>query len=1822
MSYGHTKRILHMKTFVRFLLAASLALTSTVPVGAQQYVFRYKQPVATTDGDPGVDDPGYGVGNDITAYFNGAIGYQFSKAIPVATKDVVQWKRSKGAYQPGLSLDAGAGVISGLASGDAQPRNAVLIGYDVLGKAIARAVINFQFHDPAGVPQNVVFYGHTGKYLYREIPATVNVSRWEPLTPLPGDFHTEGRYLAGTPDRKYDDSVAFVGFDYLGKEVAFVTGNLLIEDGPNVASIADVYQHPKNRFGVAASVPHSIGQVSYRLKAFGGYPASLGFSTAGILAGYIPTFNTSLRFQIEAVDADGTVGVSNVFTLGTYAPDVDISGVPDLYATAKIPYAVQLSGKDLSGQMNWQIVAGSLPAGLSLDPETGLISGTPLTEQHLQGIVVSVSTSDGGYGQTNPFGFNVKPEELVVSFTEKNVRVNEVFTTAGPQFDKGVIAPYSFSVAAGSSITPSLSIDYATARVSGKVANAGRHDVPFELVNGDGAHKTVSQPIGVYNPLGLSFASPVKVYRRVFADVRPEVAAQSVIGQAEFALASGSLPEGLAFNALTGGFYGTPKTVGTTSGLSVSIKDASNATAVSPAFAIEVSDRPAVQVSVIGTTLHRLVENTVQVVSSSNAYDGVSYALVAGSLPAGLTLDSNGRIVGSTTAAEGVYGGFQVEATDGEGYTALSPVFSLTVLAASALSDLGGDSNTSKDWTVGVPFSFQLPRPANALGTVTYDVHGLPESVSVVGDRLVGVFDAVGTTAFAMTLSDETGRSLSATFTVSVYEPMTVSLDGASLQASAFSLLRMATATQFTVPRGSETTINARVTNGIQPVSYDFQGTLPIGLSYDEGGVISGTPLIEGQSASVSLTVTDAAGTSVTLPADIRIVPRLPVDLAYDFSSPLAINTNGSLPRKPTVRNALGAVSYGMVGNLPSGLVFDRQTGFFNGVPTVDGRFPDIEVTATDSEGESYAGTYGPFEIGVGHSGPLGLASNLWFAVRVGESFIRTIPVSNGTRPFSFVTTDGAAMPNGLQLGTSDGSVSGLFPAVGSYAAGVTVSDDFGKTRSTTLQFTAVGALSVAAPSALAFKQYSDVAAAAKATNSIGAVSFELLSGTLPPGLSLSPSTGYILGSPTTKGTFANLVVEVTDSTGSKARTPAFSIAIGDRLPLTMDLAASYPVFANVSYRLSMPIANAVGKVTFARAGTLPEGIVFDAETGVFSGVATVIGTFPNITVTATDSVGGTVSKTFSFVATTNGTPIVLSVPGFTTKVGHPILTVAPTWSNAVGDVYLWADDTLAQSGLSIDHRTGVISGAATELMDFSPNVHISDVTDRVTSKPIAIKVIPNMVVNVPARIETTVNSQMVPVTPTFDNVIGALSRTVEGVLPAGVSFDGQTFRGTPTEIGTFEVTVKGVDGLGDVGTSKTKIVVANNGRPPTISLTTAAAGYSVASAVILTPVYGNTKTGDVVALAPDSAPLPPGMTIVKNGAGLYDLSKAIGSNDDVGAYPGIKLRITDKGGLYSETSPFTVIYKSSPLLAYANQAFTVRSGQPVSVDAVQSDGKRTADLNFAFQTDVTSGALKIAPTTGALSGKLSTSGTNVVLVTESYAGTTIRTFTYNVAFTVNPLTVVAGDVPAVIGTALAVPAPTVTNGLSGGAWSISGAPAWMSINAATGALSGTPDAAGDYQVVATYTDAWGSASDDFRLSVSAGVKGYKYVKIVDRTYTPPYTYHRTNEVALFDDKGVNATSLGTVVTQSINWSAALDGNTATNFQVYPESSTTGPNVVLRFPTPINFSKATGLGAIGGYYGYSAQNLYVRLQVFGSDDGNAWTEIGFGVGTVTLQQKP
>ena len=131
----------------------------------------------------------------------------------------------------------------------------------------------------------------------------------------------------------------------------------------------------------------------------------------------------------------------------------------------------------------------------------------------------------------------------------------------------------------------------------------------------------------------------------------------------------------------------------------------------------------------------------------------------------------------------------------------------------------------------------------------------------------------------------------------------------------------------------------------------------------------------------------------------------------------------------------------------------------------------------------------------------------------------------------------------------------------------------------------------------------------------------------LPAGVSISPSTGLISGTPTAAGTF-NPVITVTDAKGNKSTaTFAWSVAAAPVDPVDPDtegpVVAQVPAvtgFEGRPVRVQVRATDASAPLTFTAVG-LPKGVTINASTGLISGVASVYGTF-NVEVTVTDGAG------------------------------------------------------------------------------------------------------------------------------------------------------------------------------------------------------------------------------------------------------------------------------------------------------------------------------------------------------------------------------------------------------------------------------------------------------------------------------------------------------------------------------------------------------------------------------------------------------------------------
>jgi large repetitive protein len=489
-------------------------------------------------------------------------------------------------------------------------------------------------------------------------------------------------------------------------------------------------------------------------------------------------------------------------------------------------------------------------------------------------------------------------------------------------------------------------------------------------------------------------------------------------GAASFGVTAGSLPAGLTLNAGSGVLSGTPSAFGVFN-FTVTATDTVSASAVQ-AYALTINGAG---VAVNPASLPNAVVGTAysQAISATGGNGSYTYAVTAGALPAGLSLNAaSGLLSGTPTTA--ATSNFTVTATDGLGATG-ARAYSIQVFAAMTVNP-----TILPVGNVGVAYSQTISVTGGA-GGVTYAMTAgaLPGGLTLNGASgiLAGTPTANGVFNFTITATDGLGAIATRAYAVMINQAMVLNpptLPAASL-GSAYSVA-------LTVSGGSGT--NSFALSG---------GTLPAGIALDAAtGVLSGTPTATG-TFNFTATATDSLG--VTAARSYVLAVNAPVALGPVTLPNPTVGTAYS-------QNVVGSGGDGTytfsvsAGAMPTGLVLNTATGAIGGTPTAAGTF-NFTVTATDGVGASgsraYTVTVAASALTLGAAVPNGA---------VGAAYSGALQIVGGTAPYTFAVTSGS-LPPGLTLDAGTGELRGVPTADGSYSFVITVTDVNGASGSFTI---------------------------------------------------------------------------------------------------------------------------------------------------------------------------------------------------------------------------------------------------------------------------------------------------------------------------------------------------------------------------------------------------------------------------------------------------------------------------------------------------------------------------------------------------------------------------------------------------------------------------------------------------------------------------------------------------------------------------------------------------------------------------------------------------
>ena len=524
----------------------------------------------------------------------------------------------------------------------------------------------------------------------------------------------------------------------------------------------------------------------------------------------------------------------------------------------------------------------------------------------------------------------------------------------------------------------------------------------------------------------------------------------------------------------------------------------------------------------------------------------------------------------------------------------------------------------------------------------------------------------------------------------------------------------------------------------------------------------------------------------------------------------------------------------------------------------------------------------------------------------------------------------------------------------------------------------------------------------------------------------------------------------------------------------------------NATVSLQLVASDPDGTALSYSATGLPAALTVNASTGLISGTLTYTSA-GSYTVTATVSDGAvTDSKTFTWTVTNVNRPPVLTRPANQTSAENATVSLQLVASDPDGTALSYSATGLP-AALTVNASTGLISGTLTYTSagSYTVTATVSDgaVTDSKTFTWTVTNVNRPPVLTRPANQTSAENATVSLQLVASDPDGTALTYSATG-LPAALTVNASTglISGTLTYASAGSYTVTATVSDGAVTDSKTFTwTVTNVNRPPV--LTRPANQTSAENATVSLQLVASDPDG--TALSYSATGLPAALT-VNAATGLLSGTLAAGS---AGSYT-VTTIVSDGAVTDSKTFTWTVTSANQPpvLTQPANQ--TNAENATVSLQLVASDPDATP---LTYSATGLPAALTVNAATGLISGTLSyaSAGSYTVTATVSDGALTdSRTFTWTVT-NVNRPPVLTQPANQTSAEGAGVSLHLVASDPDGAAltYSATGLPAALTVNAATGLISGALSytSAGSYTVTATASDGSLSDSRTFTWTVTSG---------------------------------------------------------------------------------------------------------------------------------------
>ncbi|RNL64311.1 hypothetical protein EFK50_07230 [Nocardioides marmoriginsengisoli] len=694
-------------------------------------------------------------------------------------------------------------------------------------------------------------------------------------------------------------------------------------------------------------------------------PATIPLGSSSNLAGKVTPFTTGTVAVIQkltsgtwstattaTVKSDGTflanVSPTATTTYRAYVPRNGLNAVaisagktvnvgpaqtpPNITSPATLPegdkgvaYSTTLT--KTGGAGTWSLVSGLLPAGVTLNGATGVLSGTP-TAGGTTNFTIKFTETATNLTDSQAFTLVITPPPTITTASLPDATRGLPYTTTLAKTGKAG----TWSLFEGNTLPAGLSLNATTGEISGTTTAAAATYPVYAVFTETSTSRTAFRALALKLVDAPPAGSPA-ITTTTLPDADKGVAYTTTLAKTgaagTWSLNSGSLPAGITLTPATGELAGTPTAAGTAS-FEVKFTETTSGLSAVKALTLLVTPAPAITTTVLPTAT-RGAPYTTTLAKTGKAG---TWSLVTNPpllpLPAGLTLNpATGEISGTTTAAAATYPVYPVFTETSTGRQAAASL-ALTVAEPGTPGEVTITTTTLPDADKGVAYTTTLTKTGGA-GVWTVVTGSLPAGITLAPATgvLSGTPTAGGTASFEVKFTEtSSGTSALKALTLLVTPPPTIT-----------------TTTLPDATRNVAYTATLAKTGKAGTWSLVPETTLPTGLTLDSAtGVISGTTPGPAATYPVYPVFTETStGRSVAAALSLKVGPADPV--VTTTSIPTGI-TGAAYSQQLEKTGAAGTWAL-KNGVLPDGVTLSAA-GLLAGTPTTVGDY-GFTVTFTET---------------------------------------------------------------------------------------------------------------------------------------------------------------------------------------------------------------------------------------------------------------------------------------------------------------------------------------------------------------------------------------------------------------------------------------------------------------------------------------------------------------------------------------------------------------------------------------------------------------------------------------------------------------------------------------------------------------------------------------------------------------------------------------------------------------------------------------------------------------------------------------------------------